>query len=404
MQALPPGSLLLHVGPQKTGTTAIQSALAASREVLRGHGVVYPGTRTHNGRAALAAMGRRWGSWKGAKGMEAPRAEWEALLAEVSDVTGRAVVSSEFFGEAPLDIANTVVDDLGRDRVHVLITLRSLAKVLPSSWQQYLKSGHDFEYEQWLTDVLADPPHSTLTKGFWRRHDHGAMVEHWVSVVGRDRVTVMVLDDQDRSRLFSTFEDLLGVERGTLVRPPGDRANRSLSAVECEMLRQVNLEADRQKVPWRPYYRVVRNGALLRMLTGREPGPDEPGIVTPAWVYERTAQLGAAAMETIKATDVQVVGDLATLVEKPTVKPASTQPLVLPVEAASQLVLGALSASMGRGSRFGGPVATWPPPKEPEQLADLSTGTLVSAVGRRGARSARWQVRRVARRLKRRGG
>ncbi|MFC9845113.1 hypothetical protein ACFWFF_25725 [Streptomyces sp. NPDC060223] len=44
-----------------------------------------------------------------------------------------SVVSSEFFADAPDDetIAR-IVDDLGRDRVPVLITLRPLARIMPS--------------------------------------------------------------------------------------------------------------------------------------------------------------------------------------------------------------------------------------------------------------------------------
>lgn len=403
MQALPGHGLLLHVGPQKTGTTAIQSSLAASRAVLREQGIVYPGRFTHNGRAALAGMGRRWGNWKGSKGARAPRADWDALLAELGSAPGRTVVSSEFFGEAPVEVANQVVDDLGRERVHVVVTLRSLARVLPSSWQQFLKSGHDFGYEQWLDDVLANPPESTLTKAFWQRQDHGALVQRWVSVVGRDRVTVLVLDDDDRNLLFSSFEALLGVEQGTLRRPPGDRANRSLSAVECDVLRRINVEADRANVPWRAYTSVVRYGAFARMIRAREPAADEPRIVTPAWAYDRAAELGAAAVQQIRSEGVEVIGELATLTERPAAPDPEDRALAMPSEAAAELVLGALSASMGRGAAFGAQVEPWPPAKAVDPLAGLSTTTLAKVVGRRSAQNVRRQTRRVGRRLKRRG-
>lgn len=403
MEALPEHGLLLHVGPQKTGTTAIQTSLAASRALLREHGIVYPGRFTHNGRAALAGMGRRWGNWKGSKGTRAPREDWDALLEELAAATGRSVVSSEFFGEAPVEVANTVVDDLGRDRVHVLVTLRSLARVLPSSWQQYLKSGHDFGYEQWLGDVLADPPESTLTKAFWQRQDHGALVQRWASVVGPDRVTVLVLDDRDRNLLFSSFEGLLGIEAGTLRRPPGDRANRSLSAVECDVLQRINLEADRADVPWRAYTSVVRYGAFGRMIRAREPAADEPRIVTPAWAYERATELGGAAAEQIRSTGVEVIGDLALLAERPAAPDPDDRALLLPSDAVAELVLGALSASMGRGAAFGAQVVPWPPPKAVDPLAGLPTSALLAAVRERGVRGLRDRARRVRRPARRNG-
>ena len=41
--AIPERALLLHIGPHKTGTTAIQGLLAAARDDLAAHGVTYPG-------------------------------------------------------------------------------------------------------------------------------------------------------------------------------------------------------------------------------------------------------------------------------------------------------------------------------------------------------------------------
>ena len=40
---LEPGTRLLHIGPHKTGTTAIQGALHLARGRLAAAGVVYPG-------------------------------------------------------------------------------------------------------------------------------------------------------------------------------------------------------------------------------------------------------------------------------------------------------------------------------------------------------------------------
>ena len=37
------GTRLLHIGPHKTGTTAVQGALHLARERLAARGVVYPG-------------------------------------------------------------------------------------------------------------------------------------------------------------------------------------------------------------------------------------------------------------------------------------------------------------------------------------------------------------------------
>ena len=55
-------------------------------------------------------------------------------------------LSSEFFAEADDATARRVIADLGGARVHVVVTLRSLTRILPSQWQQYLQNGFDFRY------------------------------------------------------------------------------------------------------------------------------------------------------------------------------------------------------------------------------------------------------------------
>jgi hypothetical protein len=51
--SLPDGALLLHIGPHKTGTTAIQAALANGRPQLLRHGVVTRG-------ASASTMRQLW--------------------------------------------------------------------------------------------------------------------------------------------------------------------------------------------------------------------------------------------------------------------------------------------------------------------------------------------------------
>ena len=58
---LPQDAILLHLGFHKTGTTALQSAFAASRPALLEHGVLYPGRRRSHHPAAMAMTGRTWG-------------------------------------------------------------------------------------------------------------------------------------------------------------------------------------------------------------------------------------------------------------------------------------------------------------------------------------------------------
>ncbi|MGW0211294.1 hypothetical protein ACWDZ8_37995 [Streptomyces sp. NPDC003233] len=54
----PLGTRLLHIGPHKTGTTAIQGALLAAMERMPEPGVAFPAHTRHPMEAALAACAR----------------------------------------------------------------------------------------------------------------------------------------------------------------------------------------------------------------------------------------------------------------------------------------------------------------------------------------------------------
>ena len=75
-QTVAPGSILLHIGPHKTGTTALQSGAASRRPQLAAEGVTYPlhKGKDHHSAAAMAAGGRKWG-WVDRGGHYVPEEE-----------------------------------------------------------------------------------------------------------------------------------------------------------------------------------------------------------------------------------------------------------------------------------------------------------------------------------------
>lgn len=390
--ALPDTSCLLHIGVPKTGTTALQEALAAARPELRSHGVVYPGSLAHHSRAALAVLGTVWG-WREGGGRPVKPMWWPDLLAEVTSAPGEKVaVSSEFFCEADDALTARVVDSLGRERVHVVVTLRPLTKILPSAWQQYLKAGQQRTYQGWLQAVLADPPKREVTPSFWKRHDHGRLVERWANEVGADRVTVVIVDETRPRLILDTFEQLLGLPDGLLAPTPSARSNRSLTAAECEVVRRVNTVVRKADVTWPQYSDAVKDGLILRMVEAREPDPGEARILTPAWAVERSSALGAQAAARIAASGVRVVGDLASL-SGPTSRTGEPEPVTeVPVEATVEALLGLLSASLQRGAYFGDrPVEG----VDQRPVNQVTARDLVKVLGRRAVVGARRRLHRT---------
>ncbi len=380
---LPQRAVLLHIGPHKTGTTAIQGALLQARSALAEHGVVYAGRERQHMMAALAVTGG-----KGLYGdPQASMPHWNRLVEQVAAAEDRrVVVSSEFFDDADPATARRIVEELGGQRVHVVVTLRPLAKILPSAWQQYVRNKLRLSYQDWLDAMLNKPPYVEPTTTFWQRHRHDVLVDRWATIVGPQNLTVVVVDESDRLELMRTFERLLGVPPGLLA-PEHGMTNRSLTLGEIELVRQLNIEFKRQGWSDDLYRDVVREGLVAHLQATRSPGPDEPQITTPTWALERAAAIGAAAAERIVALGVRVVGDISILgaIPETAVGSAEVAPMepVLPVNAASDAVVGTIMASY-----FLGP--------EPSTLLGRRLNTI------RSAELATVVLRRLPRRLRRR--
>jgi hypothetical protein len=350
---LKPGARLLHIGPHKTGTTAIQGAFDLARARLAAHSVVYAGAGRQPLLAALAVTGQP--ALLG--GLQPDITLWRKLARDVRGAASqRAVVSSEFFAGADQAAASRIIEDLGGEQVHVVVTLRPLARILPSQWQQYLQNGYCMPYLEWLDGIVSKQP-KTPTPGFWRRHRHDELVTRWATAAGTQNLTVIVVDDSDRLMLLRTFESLLGLPDGFLVLEDGV-TNRSLTFAEAEVVRLLNKEFKRQKWPDSTYARFMRYGAIEQMKAARQPSPGEPKIVTPVWALERAAEIGAEMARNIQALGVRIVGDLSTLGRPPAGPPetgAGTGPAarLIPLEAATQAVLGTLIACGVAGQTAG---------------------------------------------------
>lgn len=338
--SLPGDACLLHIGPQKTGTTTVQGAFHKARPALLDHGVVYAGRDRQAMRAALAVTGR-----PELKGQRPPAmSDWTSLTEQVAAAPDRrVVVSSEFFADTNDTILPRVVDELGGPRVHVVVTLRPLARILPSQWQQYVQNGMRTAYEPWLRAMFKKPPYREPTPSFWNRHRHDRLIERWADAVGPDKTTVIVSDESDPLMLVRTFERLLALPEGVLV-PDAERTNRSLTAGEIEFVRLLNQEFRERLWPEELYQKLFRAGALNRMKSEHEPAEDEPRITTPKWAIDRAVALNAEMVEKIETLGVRIIGDIGSLCKTPEPRGPAGPPL-MSADSALQAVLGALLAA-----------------------------------------------------------
>lgn len=341
--ALPAGSHVVHIGPHKTGTTSLQCAFHESRGSLEAQGVHYAGRQRHPMQEVLSLLARE----NGKPPASAPTTDqpWRALVSEVdASDADRVVVSSEFFADAKPAAMRAVVDDLGPDRVQVLVTLRPLARLLQSQWQQYVQGGLTMGYDDWLAEMLRKP-RSGVSPTFWWRHRHDELIERWAELVGTERVTVVVVDDRDHDLLLRDVERLLALSPGTLLAAEG-QGNRSLTLGEVEIVRQFNLQFQDAGLSKTLYQQVMRFGAA-RYLQNRVPERDEPRLTTPRWALERAGRIGGQMAEAIASRNVRVIGELDLLASVPVGGRSDGEPLEVHVspDVAATAAMGVLYAS-----------------------------------------------------------
>ncbi|GAA2114575.1 hypothetical protein [Streptomyces synnematoformans] len=395
--AVPPGTRLLHIGPHKTGTTAVQGAFHQARDRLHAHGVHYAGKQRMPGHAVGSRLGLSL-----AKGEAPPDIDhWRELRDEVTAAGDRrVVVSCEFFANADPDALPEVVEELGGDAVHVVVTLRPLVRILPSQWQEYVQNGLRSGYEEWLDDILRKRADDGTPTAFWRRHRHDALVERWAAVVGPDNVTVVVVDETDPLALLRMFEELTGLPEGVL--RPDSHVNPSLTLGEAEMLRRLNEATHERGWPDRRYVEVIRHGVRFELRKPRERDAGEPRAATPEWAVDEAVAVAEEMTGRIAGLGVRIVGDPARLTRRPTAQPAPAGPPMVHADVAARAVLAAVQKSAPKRKKKAQPPprmapaagARKPASAEDRPVREVSAATLVRILRRRGLRRLRRRMPR----------
>ena len=315
-KALPANSIMLHIGAHKTGTTSLQAALFAASKQLEEQGVinlVADGDETAN--PAARAVQRLPSS--GSAGAPVDYNVWTTLVRQAQAYPNQLVsISAEAFAVSESLVIKQIVNDLGLDRLQVVITLRPLGKILPSQWQQDLHGAWlSVEFEEWLRQTLKEArpikkigplqvPHQ-----FWFRHRHDALLQRWIDAVGRDRITLVVADDQRKSSLLEHFEKLLSLSAGTLT-STGITRNQSMTLPEMQIMQRYgeqleSSELGKKIVAQSRYHKALR---ILRKM--RPENENDARLIVPAWSYERVSEIQHEMVERMQASGVAVIGTL----------------------------------------------------------------------------------------------
>ncbi|GAB2469815.1 hypothetical protein [Jatrophihabitans fulvus] len=317
--------VFVHVGAPKSGTTYLQRTLWGNRQLLRRHGLLYPGNAWED--HVFAALALREITFQGHAN---PRiaGSWRRLVREVEEWGGpRAIIDQELLAAANERQVARALDMLSFAEVHIVCTLRDTARVLPAAWQEWVRNREVDTYADFLAAVRGPrpgpdgpwTPTARMANEFWRHHDAVATLARWGASLPPEQVHVVTVPQSGAppDTLWNRFAEVLGIADLALVRPTA--SNPSLAAPAAAVLHDLNRSVGGKAYPWSTYDRVVKHAvapALAAVRGARIELPEDDF----AWARE----VSVATAEALGHAGYRVHGDLADL--HPTARPDGIVP------------------------------------------------------------------------------
>jgi hypothetical protein len=305
--------LFLHVGFHKTGTTSLQDALNRNRKELLSQGLVYPKTRKFRAQHEFAwSAGQRGWGWKQFGGSQAGPGPARRMFSLIRSSKQDVVISSEFLSELTPDKIQKLLSSIGDKDLRVIFTVRPVAKILPSAFQQEVKNGSKLSYDRWLKRVLEPEKENRNKTRFWTRHSHHIEIAKWAGVVGKERVTVIISDESRPEFLTESFFKLIGADTSNFRESKKDVVNRSMDVAEIELLRRLNEKFDRN-LGWDEYVASIRS-TIVKTWTQSPASESSPGrLANPEIFKDRINQKVQEVTQGIKNLGVEIIGDVGSL-------------------------------------------------------------------------------------------
>lgn len=305
--------VLLHVGTPKTGTSHLQEVLFANRDRLAEAGICYPADRFDaQFLAALDLMGMPWG------GLETEAVgSWDRLAAQVRAWPGTTIISHEILAAASRAHIGRALDSLSvatGTEIHILLSVRDLARQIPAEWQENVKHRSVLNYARFL-EQIHDPDRSgRIGAWFWSVQEIPDIAARWGAGLPPERVHLITVPPvgSPPGLLWDRFVAAFSLGEVELDLSP-DRSNPSLGVPETALLRRLNRVVNRVVSPadYRPLVRELLAHQTLskRRETARLQLPPAEA----AWAD----QLAARWVAELHARGYHVVGDLAELRSAP---------------------------------------------------------------------------------------
>jgi len=293
----------------KSGTTFLQNVVANNREVLRAQGVSFLGRRWREQIRAAQDVIEHGGVNQDPIG---PKGPWARIVREIEEWPGTALFSVEFFGARKPSKIEQIIGDLGDTPVTVVITVRDLARQVPSMWQESVQNGGRATWEDYLRGVREERSDDPVGRGFWRHQGVASMARRWSDVVGRENVVLITAPPKGApSRvLWDRYAEVVGIDADSCDLEV--TANPSLGLASTLVLRDLNEQLHEDPLSRNEYHQKVKR-VLAKQGMARY-RREEPTLGLDAdWVYARSEK----EVEALRRLGVRVVGDLAELTSHP---------------------------------------------------------------------------------------
>ncbi len=331
-----PDRVYLHIGLHKTGTTYLQNVLRANREHCRAQGVEFPGGdgQPQQMRALSDLTGRR------PRGSDDRRIEgqWDALLAALhASELPAALLSDERLSISSVRQARGLIQAFPESDVHVIVTARDLARVTPSAWQEEIKNGATWTWQQFV-DSLTDPTqvNRSPARGYWQRQDLPRICAIWAAQLPPGRLHVVTVPPSGSSpnALLERFCSVVGLDAARLVEQPHWN-NETIGVAATEVVRRLNVQLG-GRLNQRQYDQIVKR----RLVPELARQPDARRFSMPPEQLNWLSARAESDIDAIRAAGYDVVGDVTEL------RPVQDSRAVRPDSASqAELVESAITAA-----------------------------------------------------------
>lgn len=297
----------LHLGLQKTGTSYLQGVLWENAARLADQGLdLLPATRREAFELMLVVRERY--------NLDRDSASAAGALDRFSTALGaahgsRALVSQESLAAVRPGQARRLLEACRDREVHVVLTVRDLARQLPSSWQQELKSGKRDPYPEYLRR-LRDYQERGLTRHPWIQLDPVRVLSRWRDLLPPEQIHVVTVPPRGSRTdlLLARFCSVLDVDPKSL-EPHLQASNTSLGMAQAELLRRVNGELSDEHRRRQVYGDVGKRFFASQVLGGQR----GERILVPAELREWCLSVAEQQTAEIAEAGYDVVGTLQDL-------------------------------------------------------------------------------------------